>query len=235
MAQLDKFLQAMTSNKASALVFSEGEAVKLEIGGQLRPLTKSGLTGPQILGLLQEVANPNEQMTLSVGNPVEILRATPDGAFLIKGQMASGVWRAVVSMAKAPPESTPAAPAPNAEPRKRPSVAMKPVVEPPPAPVSAPPGDVVDLDSIPWFEGIEESRTKMDALLTILIQKGGSDLHLRVGEPALLRHGGEMVRLEGEEVMTDRRLFDMIRSIMPERNRIEYTNTNDSDFAHEIT
>jgi twitching motility protein PilT len=137
-------------------------------------------------------------------------------------------------MAKAPPESTPAAPAPNAEPRKRPSVAMKPVIEPPPAPVSAAPGEVVDLDSIPWFEGIEAARQKIDALLTVLIQRGGSDLHLRVGEPAILRHGGEMVRIEGEEVLTDRLLFDMIRSIMPERNRIEYANTNDSDFAHEI-
>jgi twitching motility protein PilT len=234
MAQLDKFLQAMTSNKASALVLTDGEAAKLEIGGQLRPLTKIALTGAQILGLLQEIANPNEQMTLSVGNPVEILRATPDGAFVIKGQMAGGVWRAVASMAKATPESTPAAPAPNAEPRKRPSVAMKPVVEPPPAPVSGAPGEVVDLDSIPWFEGIEAARQKIDALLTVLIQKGGSDLHLRVGEPAILRHGGEMVRIEGEEVLTDRLLFDMIRSIMPERNRIEYANTNDSDFAHEI-
>src|SRR3954469_3801606 len=158
MAQLDKFLTAMMTNHASALVLADGEVVKLEIGGQLRPGTKAPLSGAQILNLLQEVASPHEQMSIDMGNPIEILRATPDGAFVIKAQMDNGKWRAVVSLAKSPPESTPAAPAPNAEPRKRPSIAMKPVVEPTPTPVSAPPGEVVDLDSIPWFDGIEESR-----------------------------------------------------------------------------
>ena len=36
MAQLDKLLTAMMTNHASALVLTDGEVVKLEIGGQLR-------------------------------------------------------------------------------------------------------------------------------------------------------------------------------------------------------
>jgi twitching motility protein PilT len=92
-----------------------------------------------------------------------------------------------------------------------------------------------DLDSIPHFEGMEDSRAMIDGLMRIMIEKGASDLHLRVGEPALLRHGGEMVRLENQPVLTDAMLSAMIQSIMPQRNRIEYAAANDADFAYEIS
>jgi twitching motility protein PilT len=238
MAQLDKLLAAMMSNHASALVLTEGEVVKLEIGGQLRPLTKSPLSPGQILALLQEVANPSDQAALESGQPVEILRASPDGAFVIKGQASDGKWRAVVSIGKSVPESKPDRPAPDASPAPK-RTPTPPAAAPAPAPAvaAAPKGDeaAVDLDSIPWFEGIETSRARMDELLTILIKQGGSDLHLRVGEPPVLRHGGEMVRIDGQPELTDRMLSDMIRSIMPERNRVEYAASNDADYAYEIT
>jgi twitching motility protein PilT len=247
MAQLDKLLTAMMSNHASALVLTDGEVVKLEIGGQLRPLTKTPLSAAQIQGLLQEVANPNEQFAMDQGNPVEILRATADGAFVIKGQSVDGKWRAVVSLGKTEPQSKPNAPAPDASPApKRPSVSIPaPVAAAPAAPPAAAPVVAAaasapavavdeDLDALNWFEGIEAYRAQLDALMTIMIQKGASDLHLRVGEPALLRHSGEMVRIEGQPVLDDKTLFGMIQSIMPERNRREYKVNNDTDFAYEI-
>src|SRR5688572_20309273 len=100
MPQLDKLLSAMMSNHASALVLTDGEVVKLEIGGQLRPLTKTPLSATQIFTLLDEVATSQDRVALETGNPVEILRATPDGAFVVKGQLVDGKWRAVVSIGK---------------------------------------------------------------------------------------------------------------------------------------
>jgi twitching motility protein PilT len=239
MAQLDKLLAAMMTNHASALVLTDGEVVKLEIGGQLRPLTKTPLSASQILALLQEIASPHDQAAFEAGDPVEILRATPDGAFLIKGQAIDGKWRAVVSIGKNVPESKPDRPAPDASPAPKraqtPTPAAPVAASAAVAPVAAPGGEAVDLDSIPWFDGIEASRAMLDGLMRIMIEKGASDLHLRVGEPALLRHSGEMVRLENQPVLTDRMLSDMIKSIMPERNRIEYLANNDADFAYEIT
>ena len=240
MAQLDKLLTAMTTNHASALVLTDGDVVKLEIGGQLRPLTKTPLSATQILGLLQEVANPAALASIEAGSPVEILRATTDGAFVIKGQLADGKWRAVVSIGKSVPASSLETPAPDASPKRRPSIAMQAAAgaaasatQAVAAAVTAEP--VTDLDSIPRFEGFDESRAMIDGLMRIMIEKGASDLHLRVGEPALLRHGGEMVRLENQPVLTDSVVSAMIRSIMPERNRIEYAAANDADFAYEIT
>ncbi|HEY6220516.1 MAG TPA: ATPase, T2SS/T4P/T4SS family, partial [Gemmatimonadaceae bacterium] len=238
MAQLDKLLAAMNSNHASALVLGDGDVVKLEIGGQLRPLTKTPLSSAQIMAVMQEIADPTAAATIATGGPVEILRATTDGAFIVKGQMADGKWRVVVNLAKqqAQVASTPATPAPDAGPIKRPSIAIKAIPEltPPPPPTEDDESENSKLDRILPFEGINEMRANIDALLRIMIEHGASDLHLRVGEPACLRHHGEMVRVENQPVLDDRTLQMMLKSIMPERNRREYRENNDTDYAYQI-
>jgi twitching motility protein PilT len=243
----------MTSNHASALVLTDGDVVKLEIGGQLRPLTKTPLSAAQILAVLQEIADPTTLASIDAGHPVEILRATTDGAFVVKGQPAAdGKWRVVVSINKQHPTSSPEAPAPDASPRSRPSAMTTPqnpaaATPTPPTPASvaaaapvtqvqtseAAPGP--DLEAIHPFEGSREAQATIDALMAIMIKEGASDLHLRVGEPALLRLHGEMERIPNQPVLDHRTLFAMLKSIMPERNRIEYLANNDTDFAYEIS
>ena len=255
MAQLDKLLSAMTSNHASALVLTDGDVVKLEIGGQLRPLTKTPLSAAQILAVLQEIADPTTLASIDAGHPVEILRATTDGAFVVKGQPAAdGKWRVVVSINKQHPTSSPESPAPDASPRSRPSVMSTPQAQaapaPPPqapmpaAPAAAAPSPVVavtrdedegpDLEVIKPFEGAAALRAQLDALMAIMIKDGASDLHLRVGEPALLRLHGEMERIHDQPVLDDKTLSGMLKSIMPERNRVEYKANWDTDWAYEI-
>jgi twitching motility protein PilT len=77
-------------------------------------------------------------------------------------------------------------------------------------------------------------KAEIDALLRRLVVDGGSDLHLRVGEPPLVRKDGEMKRLSGERALDNNRLEIMLRTIMPERNRNEYAELNDTDYAYEI-
>jgi twitching motility protein PilT len=79
------------------------------------------------------------------------------------------------------------------------------------------------------------ARTDMDALLRLLVDQKASDLHMRVGEPPLLRADGEMRRIEGQATMTNDRLEAMLTSIMPEKNRLEFAELADTDFAYEIT
>ena len=76
-------------------------------------------------------------------------------------------------------------------------------------------------------------RSYLDRLLKSMVEKGASDLHLRVTEPPVLRHHGEMERQEGER-LGEEQLFKMILSVMPERNRREYAETNDTDYAYEL-
>jgi twitching motility protein PilT len=74
----------------------------------------------------------------------------------------------------------------------------------------------------------------MEELLRLLATSGGSDLHLRSGEPPILRRNGEMERLSQYPPLPSEALGAMLQTIMPERNRHEFAQLSDTDFAHEI-
>ncbi|MBK6488340.1 MAG: type IV pilus twitching motility protein PilT [Gemmatimonadetes bacterium] len=74
----------------------------------------------------------------------------------------------------------------------------------------------------------------MEELLREQMTRGASDLHLRSGEPPLLRVNGDIVRLDERPVLDPERLGAMLYAIMPDRNRREFHELNDSDFAYEI-
>jgi twitching motility protein PilT len=77
-------------------------------------------------------------------------------------------------------------------------------------------------------------RAEIEILLRQLVERSASDLHLRVDEPPILRIHGEMQRIEGFPVLENEPLATMLYSIMPDRNKREFRDTNDTDFAHEI-
>ena len=143
---------------------------------------------------------------------------------------------------------TPAAPRP-AMPTPLPNAAMPNVSRPsapqmatvpsaarptPGASVITPAATGASLDHVNDFEGSEQARATIEQLLRTTVEKGASDLHLRCGEPPIIRLHGEMHRLEGWNALENAHLDSMLRSIMPERNRIEFGDTNDTDYAHEI-
>ncbi|NQU41228.1 MAG: type IV pilus twitching motility protein PilT [Lentisphaerae bacterium] len=74
---------------------------------------------------------------------------------------------------------------------------------------------------------------EIDALCKILVEEGGSDLHLSAGRPPILRKDGDIMRTE-EAVLHDADIQRILTEIMPERNRQEFQENNDSDFAYEI-
>jgi twitching motility protein PilT len=76
-------------------------------------------------------------------------------------------------------------------------------------------------------------QAQIDRLLRTLVERGGSDLHLRVGEPPVIRASGELERLE-EPALHAPELEAMLVAIMPERNRAEFGERNDTDYAYEI-
>ena len=71
-------------------------------------------------------------------------------------------------------------------------------------------------------------------LLRHLVAEHGSDLHLRVGEPPLIRLHGELKRIENRPKLVGRVVEAMLGAIMPDRNYTEFRDTNDTDFAYEI-
>ncbi len=76
-------------------------------------------------------------------------------------------------------------------------------------------------------------RDELEGLLRKLAESGGSDLHLRVGEPPLLRRDGDLVRTDAPPVEAER-LERMLVSIMTSSAKASYRETADADWAWEI-
>jgi twitching motility protein PilT len=80
---------------------------------------------------------------------------------------------------------------------------------------------------------LAEARAAMDELFRLLVDVGASDLHLRSGEPPLLRHHGELAR-EDRPALSAERLEMMLVSIMTPRELAEFGEIGDTDWAYEI-
>ncbi len=244
MPQLDKFLSALVSHGASALHLAADDVAKLDIANVARPVTKQALTASQLLALLREVAPADAMRQLESGQPTTFSYAGAGGSFVGRAATDGGKLR----VAFAPTNGTAnggngaAARPSGAQAVQRPSGAhvqpnighangnghgVTPAHGIPGANAAARPAVVVAVVD-------EIARGEIETLLRKLVEHSASDLHLRVGEPPILRTHGEMVRLDGAAPLTNDQLERLILSIMPDRNKREFGESNDSDFAHEI-
>jgi twitching motility protein PilT len=80
---------------------------------------------------------------------------------------------------------------------------------------------------------LAEARSVMEDLFRLLVETGASDLHLRSGEPPLLRHHGELAR-QARPAIGAEQLETMLVSIMTPREIAEFRETGDTDWAYEI-
>ena len=94
----------------------------------------------------------------------------------------------------------------------------------PPAPLNAP-----AMRSEPTG-----STEAIDGLLRKMVEMGASDLHVSVGAPPILRLDGDVVPLPGTSVLSAEESAALLRPLMPARNREQFDELHDTDFAHEI-
>jgi twitching motility protein PilT len=77
--------------------------------------------------------------------------------------------------------------------------------------------------------------TAIDSLFMAMCTAGASDLHLCCGMPPLVRKDGSMQPLNPEaKPLTPEAMDALIEPIMPEKNRKEFGEKHDTDFAYEI-
>jgi len=68
-----------------------------------------------------------------------------------------------------------------------------------------------------------------------MVAAGASDLHLCVSSPPMIRKDGRMQLLdEAAPTLSGADVVQLLAPIMPEKNRKEYTERHDTDFAYEI-
>ncbi|HEX3854019.1 MAG TPA: hypothetical protein VHW01_23810, partial [Polyangiaceae bacterium] len=75
---------------------------------------------------------------------------------------------------------------------------------------------------------------EIDRLLKQLVESKGSDLHMSITSPPMIRKDGEMQQLPGQQVLTGESMERMIMPIVPPRNKEEFARTHDTDFAYEL-
>ena len=237
MARLDPFIDLLIKNGGEQLLLVPDEPVGMEKNGKASKLSKQVITEKQLYALLTELAPSEAADRIGKGTPATfeyaggaglvIVRVTPKGGKLF-AQITPGVDAGAPSEVEtpAPPPEPPADGEPTA---RKPRLSV--VVSPPPieATTGAPgtlPGEFADAR-------LEAAQRQLGQLLQALVKSHSSDLHLRVDEPPIFRTHGEIMR-HGNDPVSAEQLDLLLLAIMPERNRLEWRDTGDTDFAYEI-
>ena len=77
----------------------------------------------------------------------------------------------------------------------------------------------------------------IDAALTYLVEREGSDLHLKVGSPPVARVHGDLWALKGAETLTGEDTHAVLEHISKHRPEVmkEFSEDGEADFAYTIS
>jgi len=227
MARLDPLIDRMLSEFARELRLRTGFGAIVRAPNGEVPVIKQPLTTQQIVGALTEIV----PVDLKAGFPrpgTTVFRyLAPAGPVEVRVDFADGRIDALVvpheaTLAEAAARSPTPAPAISSRPRSPAAPAAAPAAAPPPPAAAGRP-----------IPAPREARAAMDALLDAVVERKASDLHLSSGNPPIFRIDGDMVPAEGYGEVGPDRLRELLWSIAPERNRGEWQERKDTDFAHE--
>jgi twitching motility protein PilT len=228
MARLDAFVDRLVATPGSELVFQSGQGALLSAPDGPRRLVRQALSTSQIVGAFAEIAPDELQGAFPrAGSTVFAYRA-PAGAVEVRFESLGDAVRAVVRPLPAPapePSAPPLAPEtlePSPVPFDRLPDEVRAAQEPPPA---VPPTCAGPLPA--------DARAAMDRLLSDMLERRASDLHLASGNAPMLRVDGDMAAAPEYGVLEPSRLAAMVWTVAPARNREEFASRSDTDFAHE--
>ena len=262
--RLDPFVDVLLRERADQLYLLPDEPVTIVKDGKPRKVSRQPLTDQHIYALMVEVAPPEAADKIDHQAETEFEYAADKGLVRVRIVPEAGRLTAVISPVRRASQemATAAAPAAAAAAAAaeitavRPAVGGKvappaapPVMPPPPpkaprasviaaapmvdAPVATPAATPTALPGEFAASQYQAAEQRLGRLLRALVQSASSDLHLRVGEPPMFRTHGEIARQSGA-ALSVQDLELLILSIMPERNRGEWKETGDTDFAYEI-
>jgi twitching motility protein PilT len=74
----------------------------------------------------------------------------------------------------------------------------------------------------------------IDQLLQMLVDKEASDLHLRVGEPPVMRIHGDLKRLDGFDPLNDADMHDLLYVMMNDERRVRFEQNMELDMSYQV-
>jgi len=211
MAIIDRYLEAMGKQRAEALTFKTGSPVEMTVGGQPRPVSAKPASVEQLQMVLSDAFGADWTSKLAGGQGSFAYKG-PHGAFTVNVTARSGDLGIIVVPAAASTVATPSAPAA--------------LSTPPPAPT---PG--IEVGGGSTAGGMP---SHIDELFHQMLDMKSSDMHLKSGKVPMVRIDGGMAALPNRPALDAETLFRLVEETMPERNRVEFRETNDTDFAYSL-
>ncbi|MCU0616213.1 MAG: type IV pilus twitching motility protein PilT [Gemmatimonadaceae bacterium] len=223
-ASLDSILHLLHSRHMDDVLLRDGDPVYLRRDGQMQPVTRQPLGRGQIEALLEQVAQvpPEQAVDVTVHEPS--FDGRPFAVIMRRRQSDQQVTPATLDRRQsAPGEGNEG----GQMRRGGESVGGQ-------WSASHHPGRRASDRAWGPFCSRQAALEALERLLRRQVEVGAADLHLRVGEPPVVRVGGDLQRLAEEAPLTDEQLTALVTAAMPKRNEDEFRERSDTDFAHEI-
>ena len=208
MAQLDRLIEILFRHGADALHLARERKAWLAVGTSERAVVKTPMAGAQIRALVAEIAPDAGRRALAADESATFEYACQAG-------------KVVVEVAPGP------------------RIAIRPfpvtTSEPPVPPVRAPaPAVEARAAGVVPAAGVDGGAPAIERLFCVLLDRGGSDLHLSSGARPMIRIDGDLCEIEAEPVLTPEAAERLLLEIAPPRNRDEFLERGDTDFAHAL-
>ena len=210
MAQLDRLLAVLVSRRGDSIRLVQDEPAVLVRGAETQPLTRTPLTPAQVLAIVREVAPADLDLQVERGDGAQFDYTMGGDAFVGRVHRVEG--RLTVDVVPRPASAGNGHRNGNGHAKTTPRMVTT---------VGNPRVD-------------EEARAIIDELLRQQATRKASDLHLRSDERPMYRVDGDIVVDSKVDPFSASSLERMLLSIMPERNRIEFEELNDTDLAYEL-
>jgi twitching motility protein PilT len=232
LARLDPIFERLHRERGSELVFASGQPVVMRTAGGDVPVLRQQLTSQQIAGVFAELVPAEIRSGFPSAGVTRFAYEAPAGRVAVLFERKEAVVRALVR-----PQSSEGEPASIAAPAEvpRPAPARGGASKPPPPGEEPEPSPSPAAPEVPPLQPAPvDPRAAMDQLLVLAVERRASDLHMTSDAPPAMRIDGEMVQLEEYGPIPRARLKEMIYSVTPEKNRLQWEKEKDTDFALEM-
>jgi twitching motility protein PilT len=211
MPQLDRLLAVLVSRRGDSLRLVQDEPAILVRGAETQALTRVPVTPAQMLAIVREVAPGDTEQRVERGEGAQFEYTLGPDAFV--GRVHREQGRLTLDVTPRPSA--------NGNGHGNGSGNGHGIATPQVVATVAPRVDT-------------EARAAMDSLLRAQMSRRASDLHLRSGERPMYRVDGDIIVDSSIEPFSPSYLERMLGSIMPDRNRVEFDEQNDTDLAYEL-
>jgi twitching motility protein PilT len=221
-ARVDLYLASLVRFNASSMVLSSEANVCLRFPTGER-FANQTTSHADLMALVEQIAPAGPASEIKAGSRASFPYQCEGRHYTVTVEPRPGKWRVVLEPSQAPAPAPVVAPAPRA-------IEM-PAVERRKSAAPAASGSSVSIsteDSLRQLKPVERMLARMH-------ERGASDLHLSTGNAPKIRLHGEIQELGTEHSSLDAEaMMALLSPIVPAKNRAEFEERNDTDFAHSI-